>query len=131
MQNDYFLFLDDIRNPKEVTWERIPFGVQWDIVRNYDKFVKTVEEKGLPVFVTFDHDLADEHYPKSSEDYLKGVDSSKFREKTGFDCAKWMVEYCEENALPFPEFRCHSMNPVGKKNIVSYIASYKKSKDLA
>jgi hypothetical protein len=42
-------------------------------------------------------------------------------EKTGYDCAKWLVEYCVEHGLKFPEYVVHSMNPVGKENILSYV----------
>lgn len=39
-------------------------------------------------------------------------------EKTGYDCAKWMIEYyCLDMKLPLPEIFVHSMNPVGCENI--------------
>lgn len=43
---------------------------------------------------------------------------STFSEKTGYDCAKWLVDYCIDNKLTLPKHvYVHSMNPVGKKNI--------------
>jgi hypothetical protein len=94
------LYLDDIRIPKTKGW---------DIVRSYDEFVKWIEKNGLPDEVSFDHDLGEE-----------GT-------KTGYDAAKWLVQYCYSNTLPFlPEFNVHSANPVGKANIESYLSNVKK-----
>lgn len=56
----YNLFLDDIRNPSDCIhymYTPIYTSVDWVIVRNYNEFVKTIEEKGLPEIVSFDHDL--------------------------------------------------------------------------
>ena len=52
----YKLFLDDVRNPRDVKWAEMPLG-PWVIVRNYDDFVKYITSNGLPEFVAFDHDL--------------------------------------------------------------------------
>ena len=47
-------------------------------------------------------------------------------EKTGFDCAKWLVDWCLENSLKLPDFVVHSANPIGKQNIQSYLYNAKK-----
>lgn len=115
------LFLDDIRYPIEAyryTKQDIFLRKDWHIVRNYDQFVSRIMEKGLPEMISFDHDLADEHYLKP--------DAGEFVEKTGYDCAKWLVEYCMENYLNLPIFYCHSMNPVGKENIERLLKKFKK-----
>ncbi len=115
------LFLDDIRYPIEAyryTKQDIFLRRDWHIVRNYDQFVSRILEKGLPEMISFDHDLADEHYLKS--------DAGELVEKTGYDCAKWLVEYCMENYLNLPKFYCHSMNPVGKENIERLLNNFKK-----
>ncbi len=113
----YKLFLDDIRNPKEINWVKLPDG-PWVIVRNYNEFVKCIMDKGLPEFVAFDHDLSDEHY---------GVDPNKseFIEKTGYHCAKWLIDYCIDNNKLFPNYVVHSMNPIGKMNIMSIVENFK------
>lgn len=114
------LFLDDIRYPIEAyhyTQQNIFLRKDWHIVRNYEQFVNRILEKGLPEMISFDHDLADEHY--------LGPDSQEFVEKTGYDCAKWLVEYCMDYYLDLPEFYCHSMNPVGKENIESLLKNFK------
>lgn len=114
------LFLDDIRYPVEAyhyTRQDIFLRKDWHIVRNYEQFVSRILEKGLPDMISFDHDLAEIHYLQSG--------SGEYTEKTGYDCAKWLVEYCMDHHLDLPEFYCHSMNPVGKENIESLLKNFK------
>lgn len=129
------LFLDDIRVPMDAfNYTRFQkFSLEeWDIVRDYDGFVHYIETNGLPDFIAFDHDLADEHYAPEmyhgSEAYMKI--SENFKEKTGYDCARWLVEYCMDNNLDCPDYIVHSMNPAGKQNIESYLENFKKSKEF-
>lgn len=115
------LFLDDVRYPIEVyhyTKQDIFLRKDWHIVRNYDQFVNRILEKGIPEIISFDHDLADEHYLKQ--------DSNEYIEKTGYDCAKWLVEYCLDHQTELPQFYCHSMNPIGKENILHLLKNFKK-----
>ena len=66
-----FLFLDDIRNPSDVgnyiraSLAELFSKENWIIVRNYKEFCNYIEKKGVPNVVSFDHDLADEHYRDS------------------------------------------------------------------
>lgn len=126
----YNLFLDDVRELHNCGYMKtnIYFDRDWIIVRSYDEFVKYITEHGLPELVSFDHDLADEHY---TNDMYKGVETyeknyDKFKEKTGKDCAVWMCDYCQDNGKPFPNWIVHSMNPAGKILIESYISNYLK-----
>lgn len=127
----YKLFLDDERIPQRVTWTKLPLG-PWTIVRNYDIFVKHITNFGLPSFVTFDHDLADEHYPcfepSGGINNMNKISYDKYKEKTGYDCAKWLCDYCAEHNLDFPAYTVHSMNPIGRENISNYIENYKRSR---
>lgn len=129
------LFLDDIRLPHDVTWGNIPYiyqKLEWDIVRNYDEFVSYIRENGLPKgYVSFDHDLAEQHY--TPEIYWNDFGESKryqekqnYTKKTGLDCAKFLVEYCLYHGLDLPNCKVHSMNPVGRENIISELNSYYK-----
>lgn len=127
----YNLFLDDIRIPNvcsAYTKNPIYDEVQWEIVRNYDQFVAYVTANGLPEIVSFDHDLAEPHYHESmykgGKVYMKYLE--KVSEKTGYDCAKWMVDYCLDNKQKFPIWYIHSMNPAGSENIKCYILNYLK-----
>lgn len=124
----YFLFLDDLRDPVDVCLYFEPEELhplyekeKWEIVRSYDEFVKHVTENGLPDCISFDHDLADEHYRN-----MNG--SGDFKEKTGYECAKWLTEYMLERNLELPVIYSHSMNPVGKGNILKLFESFRKNR---
>lgn len=127
----YHLFLDDDRKPSDVTWVELPLH-DWVIVRNYDQFLKTITERGIPTTVTFDHDLAHEHYseyhaahdPKSPTRGVFRYDRCK--EKTGYDCAKWLAELCVQKNIPIPLYYIHTKNPVGAMNIFSIMESARK-----
>jgi len=133
----YYLFLDDERMPGHVTWVSLP-NMVYEIVRSYDEFVQTVTTRGIPTFVSFDHDLADEHYRVGFEEaralepwrMQTGESFDYGPEKTGYDCAKWLVDFCEQRNAKFPEFAVHSMNPVGKERISKYIQNAKKHLDI-
>jgi hypothetical protein len=135
------LFLDDVRQVKDACYyvsnPKVYWEEDWDIVRNYNEFVEYIEKNGLPDLISFDHDLADEHYEDlfSDPNWSKSNDDielkyEEYREKTGLDCAKWLADYCFLNRLPIPEFMVHSANPVGAKNIKSYLENAKKHLEL-
>ena len=113
------LFLDDIRNPPEaiglvpLELEQIYLQGDWCIVRSYFDFCKSIQKSGLPDLISFDHDLADDRYKLYPDD--------SYTEKTGYECAKWLVDWCLENNKQLPKFVVHSANPVGKKNIEMYL----------
>lgn len=123
----YYLFLDDIRELKDVTWMPIPEG-EWAIVRDYQAFVRMIERKGMPAFISFDHDLGLEHmHDYLTVGHLTGkLAYDKYKEKTGMDCAKWLVNYCLDKSLKLPDYQVHSMNHVGKANIISLLENFKK-----
>jgi len=115
------VFLDDVRMSYEpVTWmhqrigkENTIYLEEWEIVRNYDEFIKIIKDNYNDItHVSFDHDLADIHY-----DPLTWVEGFEYKEKTGYDCAKWMKSFYEEKKLKLPVIYIHSMNVVGTENI--------------
>lgn len=118
----YFLFLDDFRSI-----DMVRFPAEYDFlpkihVKNYKEFVETIQNRGLPSVVSYDHDLKNEHYSEYGEAIKRGyINYSKFKEKTGLDCAKFLINYCEENKKPLPIYFCHSMNHIGKKNILDLL----------
>ena len=131
-----YLFLDDIREPShtfEYTKQKMFVELEWQVVRNYNEFVNFIQLNGLPKFISFDHDLSDTHYTPEHlwTDYDKSKewqDKQVHNEKTGYECAKWLVDYCIDNNLKCPQYYCHSMNPVGKDNIVGLLASFSNSR---
>lgn len=126
------LFLDDVRVPGDCVLYMKPNDVyynnDWNIVRNYDEFVNYITENGVPDEISFDHDLSDEHYDPSMYrgGYHYNVLYSEFKEKTGYECVKWLAQYCIDNLIPMPTCYVHSMNPVGRENIQSVINSTNK-----
>ncbi len=124
------IFLDDIRNPKDCyEYMKIRIGSNsdiykdenWIICRNYQEFVDAIDDNYPYIYtISFDHDLADEHYSdlmfKNPNEYNK----LQFKEKTGYDCAKYFKDYYEnEKEQDYPEIYVHSMNPVGTQNILN------------
>ena len=108
------LFLDDVRtDPNQfVGYEEDP--TQWTIVKSFDTFVEYLQNNPLPDVISFDHDLADEHYNNAQVVY------SDYKEKTGLSAARYLHNFLLETKQPPPEIRVHSMNPVGRRNIEAY-----------
>lgn len=120
------LWLDDYRDPMEGQW--LVFSpitledleVFW--VKSYDQFIVWITANGLPDAICFDHDLADEHYKLELDDYES--ERMIYTEKTGYDCAKWLVDYCIDNNKKLPLYNIQSANPVGKENIDKLLKNY-------
>ena len=117
------IFLDDERTPSQVTWINLP-NVVWTIVRNYDDFVKLIETTNYIKHVSFDHDLADQHYGHGLNN--DQIDYKQYTEKTGMHCAKALTDWCLTNNTPLPDYTVHSLNPVGRNNIICYLEYYKR-----
>ena len=74
-------------------------------LKNYSSFVEWINENGLPDAICFDHDLGEE--------------------KSGYDCATWLINYCLDNNIKdLPEWNVQSANPVGKENIMNLLNNY-------
>lgn len=128
------LWLDDIRDPYQSTWieDYAPdyIGMEMNIiwVKSYYEFTSWINKNGLPAMVCFDHDLGED---VAIDLVKKGVLKRKAREfkrleKTGYDCAKWLVELCMDKDIDFPKYEVQSANIVGKENIISLINNFKK-----
>lgn len=115
------LWLDDCRNPHDktvesgflYTWIEMysPINGDYDVVwvKTYDEFVKYIIENNLPDGVCFDNDLGEE--------------------KEGYDCVKWLVNYCQDNNLKFPPYSIQSYNLVAKDNMFSLIGNFIKAQE--
>lgn len=128
------LWLDDYRDPFEflpdgetmwIIFSPIepPFETYW--VKSYNEFTEWINLNGLPNAICFDHDLGD-YQALHSAGYID-EELPKY-EKTGYDCAKWLVEYCLNNNLNLPLYNIQSANPVGKTNIDELLKSFNKYK---
>ena len=115
------LYLDDIRTPKGEDNE-------WEVVRNYDEFVAHIKMNGLENYevISLDHDLGDtamnEYYNNVHPNYT--LDYNNITEKTGLDCAKWLVAESMKTGIPLPAVYVHSANPIGSANIMGYVNNY-------
>ena len=125
------LWLDDIRNPFEDDWlvfsPITPDQVTW--VKSYQEFTEYILNNGLPDAICFDHDLG---MPVALKARAKGKSKRESRklkqeEKTGYDCAKWLVNYCIDHNKPVPLYNIQSANPTGKENIDMYLKNYIKN----
>ena len=117
--NNIRLFLDDERFPVDCKNYAYNFGIdcsiydeKWAIVRNYKDFTGFIEIFGMPKVISFDHDIAD-------------YDDNR-KERTGTDCANWLIEYCFDNVVKPPEYYVHSANNVGREYISGKLENLKK-----
>jgi hypothetical protein len=104
------------------------YDADWTIVINYEQFVKAITEhfdqfQKLPELISFDHDLGNEHYKDA---FASHIDYDSYSEKTGYHCAKFLVDFCLDRALDPPPFLVHSMNVTGVENIRSLLQNYRK-----
>jgi hypothetical protein len=121
----YYLLLDDVRSVEDVKkYTKLPNipDDQWKIVRSYENFVKHIRKNGIPLFVSYDHDLGNEHYNDFEPD--GSINYKKYKEPTGYDCCKFLIEFCKDNKQPHPPAAIHTMNPVGRQNIINIITEY-------
>lgn len=105
----YFLFLDDIRIPSDVTWcDWRKNKLQIITTRTVDDFKKVITERGIPEHLTFDYDLFN-------------------WDGTGLDCAKFFAEFVETNDIHLPDnfyYYVHSLNEQGAYKIRDYMTSF-------
>ena len=113
------LWLDDLRNPylnSEGLVPKVEGTLIW--VRDFNEFTTWLLRNGVPAVVSFDHDLHPEHYtpPYLWADYQASKayqDAKPYKERTGLDCAEWLVEFCKATNSTLPKWYVHSANPVG------------------
>jgi len=114
------LYLDDCRTPQP-----FPF-FNWVIVRSYSAFVSYIRAQGVPPFISFDHDLADEHVAIGASLDWKDFDYELCTEATGYDAAKYLADYCLDTDTIMPHFTVHSANPAGAENILHLLNNLQK-----
>lgn len=95
----YKLFLDD---------ERYPVTSDWIIARTVEDAMWYIENRGIPFYISFDHDLG--------KNRLNGMDFAKL-------FAHYAMDHNVILAGNF-DFYVHSQNPVGAENIRSYMTQW-------
>ena len=96
--NNWKLFLDDIRDPDE--------GCV--VARSVSEAVALIESRGFPIFISFDHDLGDD------------VPSGK-------DFANMICDKVLDKEWSIPKdftFQVHSDNNVGSENIMGLLNNF-------
>ena len=137
------IYLDDVRTPNSPNNEWVDGIEEWTVVRNFQEFVDIIIEVGLENIevISLDHDLGDtamkEYFENVSPNYTLNYDN--IQEKTGMDCAKFLVNYFYDTNLgrelmsrlekksqpfPFPKVFVHSANPIGSANMMGYINNF-------
>lgn len=92
------IYIDDIREMPRA------FDV---CLRSYKESIQYFQNNPFPEFISFDHDLGEE--------------------KSGYDIVKWIINAVMDGLVLLPEnftFRCHSANPVGKRNIEETLGNF-------
>lgn len=131
----YNLFLDDFRIPQDAfnIWKDSDFlKLEWVTVRSHEDFIIYITtgllEGKWPSIISFDHDLADEHYAIGEKKNYQYFDYSLITIPTGMQSAQWLVKFCKENNLQLPAFKVHSQSTIGKKNITKELESFNNPK---
>ena len=93
----YKMFIDDERNPPEK---------DYIVCRSTEEAISYIKKNGWPYHFSFDHDLG-------------GND-------TVMEFLKKLYNIWNEG-ITIPSYYVHSANPIGKKNIVSFMESWRKS----
>ncbi len=120
----YYLFLDDVRNPKDAycydenksldDLSRIPNG-SWVIVRSFDEFKAIIDRQGIPIAVSFDCDLTKEHVNHYMRNYeIELYEWENFATKCGIHCVKFLKSVMGEKQI---KVFIHSANHIGRKII--------------
>ena len=132
--------MDDVRTPTQGVGES---DQPWVIVRSYDEFVEKVNEIGLENIqtISLDHDLGESAMKEWNTNVYHNykLDYDNIIEKTGYDCAKWLVNHFYDKnpdweilgrlqkkslTINFPTVLVHSANPIGSANIMGYINNF-------
>lgn len=107
------VFLDDEREIDFIKNKVDVDSYEWIVMRNYFDFVDYVDENFDKVkLISFDHDI---------DSFDEGG-----LEWTGRDAARYLIDKCQdgdnhEKDYVFPDFLVHSMNNIGRQNIISDI----------
>ena len=99
------LWLDDIRDPVKILGH---VAKNIDIVwaKDYDEFEAAVKDGGFRQFdmISMDHDLGDG--------------------RNGLACMRLLTNELAVEWDPIPQIAIHSMNPVGKSNMIKALEDY-------
>ena len=104
----YRLWIDDQINDPETPDRHVPNG--WIGAKSSRDAIRIFETFGVPEYISFDHDLG------------LNEDGSP---DTAMVICKWLANNFFDADI---EYDVHSKNPIGRKNIQSFMDSWKRSK---
>jgi hypothetical protein len=105
----WILFLDDLREPLDVTKDKDEL-LKIEVARTSREAIEMVKSFGLPAGMYLDHDLG-------------GDDTAMY-------FVNWLIDYdMKHDIIGSFWFHVHSANPVGRLNIVSLLNNYLNYKD--
>ncbi len=94
------IYVDDKRNPVDK---------DWTIIRSYHDFIFVVNQSFDEIkLISLDYHLNDPISP----------------EKTGLDCAKYLINYCEKNHKPLPRIFVHDRAITEVQEIIQFVNNY-------
>ena len=112
----WYLFIDDdARTPNLESWRYPPNQLGWKIAVSTEEAQALVETFGVPSLIDFDHDLGP--LPDGTID-------------TSMRFLKWLSEEYPDAIKTIEDYKIHSQNPTGAKNIQSFMESWRRSMEM-
>lgn len=108
----WLLFLDDDARKGGMESFRYPPDDTWTIATSSAEAIRLIKLNGPPGYISFDHDLGE-----GEGGYVD----------TAMNVINYLTEHHYDSEI---NYDVHSRNPEGKKNIISKMESWKKSKEL-
>lgn len=123
----YNLFLDSTKTPKDVSLynnsDSRYVNLEWIIVKNFMEFVNEIADRyldnELPNVISFDNYLIDDDV----ED-MTNPDYNSFGDRTGYHCARWLLDFCIDKDIKLPTYLLHSIKESETINILHLLQSY-------
>jgi hypothetical protein len=115
------LYLDDLRHPDQTYTDEVRElrPREWTVARSSAEAIKLVQEHGMPVRLSLDHDLG------ICDNGKGGVTTDVV-----MTFLKWLANEYWDGVQDVPWYAIHSANPVGAKNIQSFMDSWVRSVEM-
>jgi len=115
------LYLDDLRHPNQTYSDEVRElrPREWTVARSSEEAKKLVLERGMPERMSLDHDLGICSNGKG------GVTTD-----VAMTFLKWLASEYWDGVQDVPWYAIHSANPVGAKNIQSFMDSWTRSVEM-
>lgn len=127
MSSEWNLFIDDLRDPSYVK-----DGRDYVLARTMDEAIAAILARNcFPTHIAFDHDLGWDTLENIPGSFLVAAPTEGKELPSGYDFAKWLIEFDMCSHYKFPEnftWSVHSSNPPGARNINGILASYMQHK---